>query len=144
MADQEKDKQMQIDEVLDSLLANYSSAEPRPGLETRILANLILANPHDAEGRAPHGGADCATCRSATCCATAGGSKQRTAPGWRSAGDSSSAQNFGARAAAECDIGIESTSGGFSHAHAIVGTGAAAIELLQSHSTRRGDRAEPS
>ncbi len=40
MADQEKDKQMQIDDMLDSLLANYSSAEPRPGLETRILANL--------------------------------------------------------------------------------------------------------
>ena len=40
MADQEKDKQMQIDEVLDSLLANYSSVEPRSGLETRILANL--------------------------------------------------------------------------------------------------------
>lgn len=46
MADQEKDKQMQIDEMLDSLLASYSSAEPRPGLETRILANL-----RDAEGR---------------------------------------------------------------------------------------------
>jgi hypothetical protein len=40
MADQEKDKQMQIDDMLDSLLASYSSAEPRPGLETRILANL--------------------------------------------------------------------------------------------------------
>jgi len=40
MADQEKDKQMQIDDMLDSLLANYSSAEPRPGLETRILAGL--------------------------------------------------------------------------------------------------------
>ena len=38
MADQKKDRQ--IDEMLDSLLANYSSAEPRPGLETRILANL--------------------------------------------------------------------------------------------------------
>jgi len=38
MADQEKDKR--VDEMLDSLLANYSSAEPRPGLETRILANL--------------------------------------------------------------------------------------------------------
>ena len=38
MADQEKDNR--IDEMLDSLLANYSSAEPRPGLETRILANL--------------------------------------------------------------------------------------------------------
>jgi len=58
MADQKKDKQMQIqmDEILDSLLANYSSAEPRPGLETRILANLILASPRDAEGReASHG-----------------------------------------------------------------------------------------
>ena len=40
MVDQEKDKQMQIDEMLDSMLANYSAAEPRPGLETRILANL--------------------------------------------------------------------------------------------------------
>ena len=40
MADQEKDKRMQIDDMLDSMLANYSSAEPRPGLETRILANL--------------------------------------------------------------------------------------------------------
>jgi hypothetical protein len=40
MADQEKDKQMQIDDMLDSLLANYSAAQPRPGLETRILANL--------------------------------------------------------------------------------------------------------
>ena len=49
MIDPEKDKQM--DEVLDSLLANYSSAEPRLGLETRILANLVLENPRDAEGR---------------------------------------------------------------------------------------------
>ncbi|HEY2362518.1 MAG TPA: hypothetical protein VGK36_15465 [Candidatus Angelobacter sp.] len=49
MADQKKDKQMQIDEMLDSLLANYSSAEPRPGLETRILANL-----HEAE-KTPQG-----------------------------------------------------------------------------------------
>ena len=40
MIDPEKDKQMQIDEMLDSMLANYSAAEPRPGLETRILANL--------------------------------------------------------------------------------------------------------
>jgi hypothetical protein len=38
MPDQEKDRRM--DEMLDSLLANYSSAEPRPGLESRILANL--------------------------------------------------------------------------------------------------------
>jgi hypothetical protein len=41
MADREKDKQ--IDEMLDSLLASYSSVEPRPGLETRILANLRAA-----------------------------------------------------------------------------------------------------
>lgn len=44
MADQEKDKQM--DEMLDSLLASYSSVEPRPGMEMRILANL-----RDAERR---------------------------------------------------------------------------------------------
>jgi hypothetical protein len=58
MADQEKDKQMQmqIDDMLDSLLVNYSSADPRPGLETRILASLKLANSRDAEGReAVHG-----------------------------------------------------------------------------------------
>jgi hypothetical protein len=47
MADQKKNKQMQIDEVLDSLLANYSSVEPRPGLETRILANLRDAEEKD-------------------------------------------------------------------------------------------------
>lgn len=51
MADQEKDKQMQIDDMLDSLLANYSAAEPRPGLETRILANLREAE----EKKAPAG-----------------------------------------------------------------------------------------
>lgn len=49
MADQEKDRQM--DEMLDSLLANYSSAEPRPGLETRILANLRDAE----ENKSPAG-----------------------------------------------------------------------------------------
>ena len=38
MADLKKDKQM--DEILDSLLAQYSHVEPRPGLEQRILANL--------------------------------------------------------------------------------------------------------
>ncbi len=30
----------QIDDILESLLANYSSVAPRPGLETRILAQL--------------------------------------------------------------------------------------------------------
>jgi len=51
MIDPEKDKQMQIDDMLDSLLANYSSAEPRPGLETRILANLRDAE----ENKSPAG-----------------------------------------------------------------------------------------
>lgn len=36
MADQEK----QVDQLLDSLLADYSDVEPGPGLETRLLANL--------------------------------------------------------------------------------------------------------
>ncbi len=49
MADQEKDKR--VDEMLDSLLANYSSTEPRPGLETRILANLRDAE----ENKSPAG-----------------------------------------------------------------------------------------
>jgi hypothetical protein len=48
MADQEKDKQMRIDDMLDSLLTNYSVAEPRPGLETRILANLREAEEKEA------------------------------------------------------------------------------------------------
>jgi hypothetical protein len=43
---QEKDRQM--DEMLDSLLAAYSSAEPRPGLETRILASLRDAPSREA------------------------------------------------------------------------------------------------
>lgn len=38
MADQEKDKN--LDQILDSLLAVYSDVEPRPGLETRIVAKL--------------------------------------------------------------------------------------------------------
>ena len=50
MADQEKDKQMQMDEMLDSLLANYSSVEPRPGLETRVLANLREAEKEEPAG----------------------------------------------------------------------------------------------
>lgn len=48
MADQEKDKRM--DEMMDSLLANYSSAEPRLGLETRILANLREAGKEATHG----------------------------------------------------------------------------------------------
>ena len=36
MADQEK----QLDQLLDSLLANYTDVEPRPGLETRLLATV--------------------------------------------------------------------------------------------------------
>ena len=38
MAEDEKDKQ--LDDLLDSLLSRYSSAEPRPGFETRILAQV--------------------------------------------------------------------------------------------------------
>jgi hypothetical protein len=44
MADREKDRQ--LDEKFDSLLADYSAVEPRPGLQARILANL-----REAEGR---------------------------------------------------------------------------------------------
>ncbi len=50
MADQEKDKQMQIDDMLDSMLAHYSSAEPRSGLENRILANLHEAEKGPSQG----------------------------------------------------------------------------------------------
>lgn len=46
MADHEKDKHM--DEMLDSLLASYSSAEPRQGMETRILASLREAESREA------------------------------------------------------------------------------------------------
>jgi hypothetical protein len=38
MSDREKNDP--LDELLDSALAQYSSAEPRPGLETRILAHV--------------------------------------------------------------------------------------------------------
>jgi hypothetical protein len=38
MAEQEKDQH--LDEMLDSLLASYSNEDPRPGMETRILATL--------------------------------------------------------------------------------------------------------
>lgn len=34
------DQNRKIDELLDSLLSEYSSAEPRPGLESRILASV--------------------------------------------------------------------------------------------------------
>jgi hypothetical protein len=48
MADREKDKKMRIDDMLDSLLTNYSSAEPRSGLKNRILANLREAEEKEA------------------------------------------------------------------------------------------------
>jgi len=41
MSDHEKNDH--LDELLDSALAQYSSAEPRPGLETRILAHVRQA-----------------------------------------------------------------------------------------------------
>lgn len=34
----------ELDQILDAALAKYTSAEPRPGLELRILANLRSAN----------------------------------------------------------------------------------------------------
>ncbi len=36
----EQNKERQLDQVLESLLACYSDEQPRPGLETRLLANL--------------------------------------------------------------------------------------------------------
>jgi hypothetical protein len=36
----EQDREKRLDEMLDSLLANYSHVEPRPGLETRLIAHL--------------------------------------------------------------------------------------------------------
>jgi hypothetical protein len=36
----ERDEERKLEELLDSMLAAYSAAEPRPGLETRIVANL--------------------------------------------------------------------------------------------------------
>ena len=42
MAEQEHDHK--LDKMLDGLLSAYSAAEPRPGLETRILANLKEAS----------------------------------------------------------------------------------------------------
>lgn len=42
MAEQEKDKQ--LDELLDSMLSRYAAEEPRPGLETRVLARIAEAH----------------------------------------------------------------------------------------------------
>jgi len=41
MADQNKEKQ--LDDLLNSLLSHYASAEPRPGLETRVLTTIRQA-----------------------------------------------------------------------------------------------------
>jgi hypothetical protein len=38
MAEQDKDRK--LDNLLDSMLARYSDAQPRPGLETRVMAQL--------------------------------------------------------------------------------------------------------
>jgi uncharacterized protein (DUF1778 family) len=38
MADQNEDKDWQLDALLDSLLRSYSAADPRPGFETRVRA----------------------------------------------------------------------------------------------------------
>lgn len=39
----------ELDRTLDAALAKYASAEPRAGLEERILANLCTANTRDAQ-----------------------------------------------------------------------------------------------
>lgn len=49
MANQDKEKQ--LDDLLDSLLSQYASAEPRPGLETRVLARIAESR-RDNEARA--------------------------------------------------------------------------------------------
>jgi hypothetical protein len=49
MTDHNEDRQ--IDELLDSLLSEYSNTEPRPGLETRILASLQDAGAATASRR---------------------------------------------------------------------------------------------
>jgi hypothetical protein len=40
----DRNKDQKLDEMLDGLLCEYSSAEPRPGLETRILAQVREAS----------------------------------------------------------------------------------------------------
>jgi hypothetical protein len=42
MADRDQE-QKKVEELLDSMLAAYSAVDPRPGLETRVLANLKAA-----------------------------------------------------------------------------------------------------
>ena len=41
-----EEREKLADQFLDAALKQYSAAEPRPGLETRILANLAMATPH--------------------------------------------------------------------------------------------------
>lgn len=48
----EQDQRRHVDELLDSLLATYSDAEPRPGMETRLLANLRTASRQQIDNQA--------------------------------------------------------------------------------------------
>src|SRR5437899_11294052 len=41
----EQDNEKRLDQLLDSLLTTYSDMQPRPGLETRILANVRAQMP---------------------------------------------------------------------------------------------------
>ena len=41
----EQDNEKRLDQLLDSLLATYSDVQPRPGLQTRILANVRAQMP---------------------------------------------------------------------------------------------------
>lgn len=42
MSDQDEEKQ--LEELLDSMLSRYSAVEPRPGLETRVIARIAAAD----------------------------------------------------------------------------------------------------
>ena len=46
MADQDNEKR--LDQLLDSLLTTYSDVQPRPGLETRILATVRAQVPQSS------------------------------------------------------------------------------------------------
>lgn len=51
MADNDREKQ--LDRLLDSMLSQYSAAEPRPGLETRVLAQIAETREEKQAGSSP-------------------------------------------------------------------------------------------
>lgn len=52
MAEQEKEKK--LDELLDSVFSQYSAVEPRPGLETRIMARIAESRSASSRNGALH------------------------------------------------------------------------------------------